>query len=93
MTASHSRAMLVEGRECSNVFRTFKRRVVGGSVYPNCVDKQRRLSYNTCLLGIVEHISPTETGIEYVERGRRFDSFILNFSSVFNNVKFGKISG
>jgi hypothetical protein len=33
MTASHSRAMLVEGRECSLAFRTFKRRVVGGSVY------------------------------------------------------------
>ena len=30
-----------------------------------------------------KHISLTETGIEYVERGRRFDSFILNFSSVF----------
>ena len=35
MTASHSRTMLVEGRECSDVVRTFKRRVVGGSVYPN----------------------------------------------------------
>ena len=33
----------------------------------------------------IKHISLTETGIEYVERGRRFDSFILNFSSVFYN--------
>jgi hypothetical protein len=49
------------------------------------------LSYNRYLLDIVEHISLTETGIEYVGRGRRFDSFILNFSGVFNNIKFGKI--
>jgi len=41
--------MLVEGRECSDVFRTFKRKVVGGSVYPNFIDKQRRLSYNRYL--------------------------------------------
>ena len=32
---------------------------------------------------ILKHIGLTETGIEYVERGRRFDSFILYFSSVF----------
>jgi hypothetical protein len=49
------------------------------------------LSYNRYLLDIVEHISLTETGIEYVGRERRFDSFILNFSGVFNNIKFGKI--
>ena len=91
-TASHSRAMLVEGRECSLAFRTFKRWVVGGSVYPKYVDKQSCLSYNRYLLDIVEHIGLTETDIEYVGRGRRFDSFILNFSGVFNNIKFGKIS-
>ena len=56
MAASHSRAMLVEGRECSDdVFRTFKRKVVGGSVYPKFIDKQRCLSYNRYLLDIVEH--------------------------------------
>jgi hypothetical protein len=49
--------MLVEGRECSDVFRTFKRRVVGGSVYPKLFDKQRRLSYNRYLLDIVEHVA------------------------------------
>ena len=32
---------------------------------------------------ILKHIGLTETGIEYVERGRRFNSFILYFSSVF----------
>jgi hypothetical protein len=84
--------MLVEGRECSLAFRTFKRWVVGGSVYPKYVDKQSCLSYNRYLLDIVEHIGLTETDIEYVGRGRRFDSFILNFSGVFNNIKFGKIS-
>jgi hypothetical protein len=47
MTASHSRTMLVEGSERSFAFSTFKRRVVGGSVYPKLVDQQRRLSYNT----------------------------------------------
>jgi hypothetical protein len=41
--------MLVEGRECSDAFCTFKRRVVGRSVYPNFIDKQRRLSYNRYL--------------------------------------------
>jgi hypothetical protein len=49
MTASHSRTMLVEGSERSDVVRTFKRRVVGGSVYPKLFDKQRRLLYNRCL--------------------------------------------
>jgi hypothetical protein len=56
MTASHSRTMLVEGSERSDVVRTFKRRVVGGSVYPKLFDKQRRLLYNRYLLDIVEHI-------------------------------------
>ena len=59
MTASHSRTMLVEGRECSDVFRTFKRKVVGYSVYPKLFDKQRRLSYNRYLLDIVEHVACT----------------------------------
>jgi hypothetical protein len=56
MAASHSRTMLVEGSERSDVVRTFKRKVVGGSVYPIYVDKQRSLSYNRYLLDIVEHI-------------------------------------
>ena len=55
MAASHSRTMLVEGSEHSDVVRTFKRKVVGGSVYPKLFDKQRRLSYNRYLLDIVEH--------------------------------------
>ena len=59
MAASHSRAMLVEGRECSDAVCTFKRRVVGGSVYPNFIDKQRRLLYNRYLLDIVEHVACT----------------------------------
>lgn len=33
MTASHSRAMLVEGSECSDVLSTFKHQIVGCSVY------------------------------------------------------------
>jgi len=52
MAASHSRTMLVEGSERSNVFSTFKRRVVGGSVYPKCkktVDNKCVINYNTCL--------------------------------------------
>jgi hypothetical protein len=49
--------MLVEGSEHSDVVRTFKRRVVGGSVYPNFIDKQRRLSYNRYLFDIVEHVA------------------------------------
>jgi hypothetical protein len=32
--------MLVEGSEHSDVVRTFKRKVVGGSVYPKCKKKQ-----------------------------------------------------
>jgi hypothetical protein len=59
MTASHSRTMLVEGRECSDVFRTFKHKVVGYSVYPNCVDNHCCLSYNRYLLDIVEHVACT----------------------------------
>jgi hypothetical protein len=55
MTASHSRTMLVEGRECSDAVHTFKRKVVGWSVYPKFIDKQRCLSYNRYLLDIVEH--------------------------------------
>jgi len=59
MTASHSRTMLVEGSERSDVVRTFKRKVVGYSVFPNCVDKQSCLSYNRYLLDIVEHVACT----------------------------------
>jgi hypothetical protein len=52
MIASHSRTMLVEGRECSDVFRTFKRKVVGRSVYPKCkktVDNKCVINYNRYL--------------------------------------------
>ena len=44
--------MLVEGRECSNVFRTFKHKIVGHSVFPKCkktVDSQLIVCYNRCL--------------------------------------------
>ena len=51
--------MLVEGSEHSDVVRTFKRRVVGRSVYPKLFDKQRRLLYNRYLLDIVEHVACT----------------------------------
>lgn len=53
MTASHSRAMLVEGRECCKVFRTFKHKIVGRSVFPKCkktVDNKSIVGYNTVWL-------------------------------------------
>lgn len=52
MTASHSRAMLVEGRECSDAVRTFKHKVVGHSVFPKrkkTVDSQLIVCYNRYL--------------------------------------------
>ena len=58
-TASHSRAMCLEGSERGNVFSTFKHKVVGQQFIQKVVDNKFVVSYNRCLLDIVEHVACT----------------------------------